>query len=176
MITAEHIASTYTMSEEEYIIEATDPRTLRVTPHQMIRLIDHSEIGETAWEDAAVRRSFRRMAKVMQSRKMETEHAFQEQIQKARLEARLSKCSSEAEREEYRENIRVAKLRCRAAESLLISRDHQLTRYVRGAESLVQELITREMSEESDQCDGRELVDPRKVYVSKNINYRGAWM
>ena len=58
LITEEHVASTVTMTEEEYILEATDPRTIRVTPHQVIRLIEFSEIGETAWEDAAVRRSF----------------------------------------------------------------------------------------------------------------------
>ena len=82
----------------------------------------------------------------------------------------MGKCTIESEREEYRESIRVARLRCRAAESLLLSRDNQLVRYVRGAEALVQELITREMSEESDQCDGREFEGPRKVYVSVNID------
>ena len=66
LISEEYVAATYTMTEEEYLLKTTDPRAHRVTPHQVIRLIDHSEIREAVWEDAVVRRSFRRMAKVMQ--------------------------------------------------------------------------------------------------------------
>ena len=143
-----------------------DPRKQKLTPHQVVRLIDHSNIREAVWEDAAVRRSFRRMAKVMQVRKIELEHAFQETIQRARLEARLAKCEDEAKRKEYREEIRVGKLRCRAADALILSRDEQLARYVRGAEALVRDLITREMSDGSDHCDENPMGISRKVYVS----------
>ena len=169
VITDEYVASTYTMNEDEYLLETVDPRAQKLTPHQVVRLIDHSNISEAVWEDSAVRRSFRRMAKVMQVRKVETEHAFQEAIQRARLEERLAKCDDEAERKEYRENITVAKLRCRAADALILSRDEQLVRYVRGAEALVRELISREMSDDSDHCDGNPLGGSRKVYVSKTL-------
>ena len=62
-------------------------------------------------------------------------------------------------------------MRCRAAEALLLSRDNQLVRYVRGAEALVHELIAREMSDESDQSDGGHFGESRKVYVSEEKWY-----
>ena len=58
VITDEYVASTYTMNEDEYLLETADPRAQKVTPHQVVRLIDHSNISEAVWEDAAVRRSF----------------------------------------------------------------------------------------------------------------------
>ena len=166
VITDEYVASTYTMDEEEDLLETVDPCKQKLTPHQVVRLIDHSNIKEAVWDDAAVRRSFRRMAKVMQARKTELEHAFQETIQRARLEARLAKCEEETRRKEYREEIRVAKLRCRAADALIFSRDEQLARYVRGAEALVRDIMAREMSDDSDPCDDNPMEISRKVYVS----------
>ena len=65
VITDEYVASTYTMDEEEYLLETVEPCKQKLTPHQVVRLIDHSNIKEAVWDDAAVRRSFRRMAKVM---------------------------------------------------------------------------------------------------------------
>ena len=65
VITDEYVASTYTMSEDEYLLETVDPRAQKLTPHQVVRLIDHSNISEAEWEDSG---SFRRMAKVMQVR------------------------------------------------------------------------------------------------------------
>ena len=85
VITEEYVAQTYTMTEDEYILETTDPRARRVTPHQVLRLVDSSGYREAIMEDTAVRRGFRRMAKVLKLQKRELEHGFQETIQCARL-------------------------------------------------------------------------------------------
>jgi len=75
VITEEYVAQTYTMTEDEYILETTDPRARRVTPHQVLRLVDSSGYREAIMEDTVVRRGFRRMAKVLKLQKRELEHA-----------------------------------------------------------------------------------------------------
>ena len=108
------MAQTYTMTEDEYILETTDPRARRVTSYQVLRLVDSSGYRETIMEDTVVRRGFRRMAKVLELQKKELEHGFQETIQCARYEARQRACTVESEFEEHKERVRVAKLRVRA--------------------------------------------------------------
>ena len=76
VITEGYVAQTYTMTEDEYILETTDPRARRVTPHQVLRLADCSGYREAIMEDTAVRRGFRRMAKVLKLQKQELEHGF----------------------------------------------------------------------------------------------------
>ena len=104
-------------------------------------------------EDTAVRRGFRRMAKVLKLQKRELEHGFQETIQCARYEARQRACTVETEIEEHKERVRVAKLRVRALEALVQLRETQLLRHIRATEAIVFELIARERSEETDDSD-----------------------
>ena len=153
VITEEYVAQTYTMTEDEYILETTDPRARRVTPHQVLRLVDSSGYREAIMEDTAVRRGFRRMAKVLKLQKKELEHGFQETIQCARYEARQRACTVETEVEEHKERVRVAKLRVRASEALVQLRETQLLRHIRATEAIVFELIARERSEETDDSD-----------------------
>ena len=153
VITEEYVAQTYTMTEDEYILETTDPRARRVTPHQVLRLVDSSGYREAIMEDTAVRRGFRRMAKVLKLQKQELEHGFQETIQCARYEARQRACTVEAELEEHKERVRVAKLRVRASEALVQLRETQLLRHIRATEAIVFDLIARERSEETDDSE-----------------------
>ena len=59
VITEEYVALTRIMTEDEYILETTDPRARRVTPHQVLRLVESSGYQEAIMEDTAVRRGFR---------------------------------------------------------------------------------------------------------------------
>ena len=153
MITEDNVAQTYTMTEDEYLLETTDPRACRVTPHQVMRLVESSGVREAMWEDTAVRRGFRRMAKVLQLQKKELEHGFQETIQCARYEARQRACTAESEMEEHKERVRVAKLRVRASDALVQLRETQLLRHIRATEAIAFELIARERLEESDDSE-----------------------
>ena len=150
------MAQTYTMTDDEYILETTDPRARRVTSYQVLRLVDSSGYREAIMEDTVVRRGFRRMAKVLRLQKKELEHGFQETIQCARYEARRRACTAEAELEEHNERVRVAKLRVRASEALVQLRETQLLRHIRATETVVFELIARERSEETDDTDVEE--------------------
>ena len=153
VITEEYVALTRIMTEDEYILETTDPRARRVTPHQVLRLVESSGYKEAIMEDTAVRRGFRRMAKILKLQKGEREQGFQETILCARYEARQRACTVESEMKEHKERVRVAKLRVRASEALVEMREMQLLRQIRATEASVFELIAREGSEETDDSD-----------------------
>ena len=59
------------MTEEEYLLESADPRARRVTPHQVMQLADRSVHREAILEDTAIRRGFRRMAKLLRLQQVE---------------------------------------------------------------------------------------------------------
>ena len=104
-------------------------------------------------EDTAVRRGFRRMAKILKPQKVEREQYFQETVLCARYEARQRACTVESEMKEHKERVRVAKLRVRASDALVQMRETQLLRQIRATEACVFELIAREGSEETDDSD-----------------------
>ena len=80
VITDAYMALSRIMTEDEYILETTDPRARRVTPHQVLRLVDSSAHKEAIMEDTAVRRGFRRMAKLLKMQQVEREQYFQETV------------------------------------------------------------------------------------------------
>ena len=59
----------------------------------------------------------------------------------------------EAEIEEHKERVRVAKLRVRASEALVQLRETQLLRHIRATEAIVFDLIARERLEETDDSE-----------------------
>ena len=147
VITDAYMALSRIMTEDEYILETTDPRARRVTPHQVLRLVDSSAYKEAIMEDTAVRRGFRRMAKLLRMQQVEREQYFQETVLCARYEARQQACTVELAKNDQKERVRVAKLRVRASDALVQMRETQLLRQIRATETCVFELIAREGAE-----------------------------
>ena len=147
VITDAYVALSRIMTEDEYILETTDPRARRVTPHQVLQLVDSSAQKEAIMEDTAVRRGFRRMAKLLKMQQVEREQHFQETILCARYEARQQACTVDLEMSDHTEQVRVAKLRVRASDALVQMRETQLLRQIRATETCVYELIAREAAE-----------------------------
>ena len=78
VITDAYNALSRVMTEEEYLLESADPRARRVTPHQVMQLVDSSAHRAAIMEDTAIRRGFRRMAKLLRLQQVEREQALQE--------------------------------------------------------------------------------------------------
>ena len=93
------------MTEDEYILESTDPRARRVTPHQVLRLVESSAQKEAIMEDTAVRRGFRRMAKLLKMQQVEREQYLQESFLCARYEARQQACTVDKAMSDQKERV-----------------------------------------------------------------------
>ena len=163
VITDAYMALSRVMTEDEYILESTDPRARRVTPHQVLRLVDSSAQREAIMEDTAIRRGFRRMAKLLRLQQVEREQALQEFFLCARYEARLEACTIDAAMGDQKERVRVAKLRVRAANALAQMREAQLLRQIRATETCIHELIVREAAEGTMDSDLEEEESLSKV-------------
>ena len=135
------------MTEEENLLESMDPRARRVTPHQVMQLANSSVHRTAILEDTAIRRGFRRMAKLLRLQQVERDQALQEFFMCARYEARMDACTIEAAMSDQRERVRVARLRVRAANALAQMRETQLIRQIKATETSINELIAREAAE-----------------------------
>ena len=163
IITDAYVALSRVMTEDEYILESTDPRARRVTPHQVLRLVESSAQKEAIMEDTAVRRGFRRMAKLLKMQQVEREQALQESFLCARYEARQQACTVDKAMGDQKERVRVAKLRVRASGALVQMRETQLLRQIRATETCIYELIAREAAEGTIDSDLEEEESLSKV-------------